>query len=120
MNRQEELLAGGRRQSGRCQSRRVVSNKEMEGKLQSHSGLMLMAQVPGSCWNQMQTSHLWLQLEGLYVGDLLYFVKDNSGSASQTPILLGVRKQDLLMVCLIVSTLISISWGILDGIPRQP
>ena len=50
----------------------------MEGKLQFHSGLMLMAQVPVPCWNQMQARIFEsLQLEDSYVGDLLYSVKGN-------------------------------------------
>ena len=44
-----------------------------EGKLQFHSCLMLMAQVLVLCWNQMQAPILESsQLEGSYVGDLLY------------------------------------------------
>ena len=46
--------------------------QEMEGKLQFHSHLTLMAQVLVPCWNQM---HICIfessQLEGSYVGNLL-------------------------------------------------
>ena len=46
--------------------------QEMEGMLQFHSRLTLMAQVPVPCWNQM---HICIfessQLEGSYVGNLL-------------------------------------------------
>ena len=47
--------------------------QEMEGKLQSHSHLPLMAQALAPYWHQL---HVCIfensQLEGLYVGDLLY------------------------------------------------
>ena len=46
---------------------------ETKGKLQFHSRLMLMAQVLVPCWNQMHVRIFESsQLEGLYVGDLLY------------------------------------------------
>ena len=46
--------------------------EEMEGKLQFHSHLMLMAQVLVPCWNQVHVcSFESSQLEGSYVRDLL-------------------------------------------------
>ena len=49
-----------------------LKQQEMEGKLQFHSHLTLMAQVLVPCWNQM---HVCIfessQLECSYVGDLL-------------------------------------------------
>ena len=46
---------------------------EMEGKLQFHSCMMLMGQVLVPCWNHMHVPIFEsLQLEGSYVGDLLY------------------------------------------------
>ena len=45
----------------------------MEGKLQCHSPLMSVAQALAPCWNQMH-NHIFesSQLEGLYIGELLY------------------------------------------------
>ena len=90
----------------------------MEGKLQFHSGLVLMAQVPVPCWNQMQ-AHIFesFQLEGSYVGDLVYSVKGHLRLSQPDPILLGVRKWDLLMTYLTARTLMSYFPGTLDGIP---
>ena len=46
--------------------------KEIQGKLQFHSGLTLMAQVLVPYWNLMQACICEsLQLEGSYVGGLL-------------------------------------------------
>ena len=57
---------------------KALQQWEMEGKLQFHSHLTLMAQVLVPCWNQM---HVHIsessQLEGLYVGDLLYFINNS-------------------------------------------
>ena len=47
--------------------------QEMEGKLQFHSCLTLMAQVLVPCWNQMHVRIFESsQLECSYVGNLLY------------------------------------------------
>ena len=47
----------------------------MEGTLQFHSRLILLAQVLVACWNQIHLSIFEsLQLEGSYVGDLLYLI----------------------------------------------
>ena len=43
--------------------------EQMEGQLQCHSHLVLMAQVLVPCWNQMLIGILESpQLEGLYIG----------------------------------------------------
>ena len=50
-----------------------LSAVEMEGKLQFHSHLTLMAQILVPCWTDMHVSiSASLQLEGSYVGNLLY------------------------------------------------
>ena len=49
--------------------------QEMEGELPFDSHLTLMAQVLVPCWSQMHARVFEsLQLEGLYVGDLLYYL----------------------------------------------
>ena len=50
--------------------------KEMEGKLQFHSCLTLMAQVLVPCWNQMHVCNLKVHS---YIGDLLYILCRTEG-----------------------------------------
>ena len=50
-------------------------HQETEGRLQPHLCLTLMAQVGIACWNQMGVPILVsLQLNGSYVGNLLYLI----------------------------------------------
>ena len=72
VKRQEESLTGGGR-GGRWETVELKDRQqwEMEGKLQCHSHLPLMALVP--CWNQMHVLIFEsLQLEDSYIGDFLY------------------------------------------------
>ena len=64
MNRQEELLSGGRGGGGRCGADRQAATGDLTQTL--------MAQVLAPCWDQV---HMCIfessQSEGSYVGDLL-------------------------------------------------